>query len=217
MQTGTIRSKYILGRVRDILGLKDESRIGNDQIFAIATEKSRDLAESLMIIESSMSLSIVANTNTYDLTTSGGNPTGFYRVKLIAPPLTDRTTMVELDRNEIDFYQRYTRVSTGLPIWYYSLWGGTMTMYPIPTASSTWTIYFYKSPTTVISKSVAPETPSSFDSTIVYGTVAELAPMVSRADLAQNYIEMYIADKQRAIEAFRATRTENKQITYQDF
>lgn len=216
MQTGVTRSKYILGRTRTILGLKTDSPVGNDQIFFTATERSRDIAESLLCVESSMSLSIVANTSTYDLTTSGGNPTGFFHLKLLAAPLTDRTTVIEKDPGEFDFFRRYTRVSTGLPIWYINIWNGTLTFFPTPSASATWTLYFYKSPTTTISKTVGPETPSPFDTAIIYGTVSELALMAGKDNLGALYMQKYEEEKQRGLEAWRGTRTEPQQIVYQD-
>lgn len=216
MLTGVSRSKNILARVRTLLNAHGDDPLNNDQIFFTATEKGRDIAESFMCVESSLSLSIVANTATYDLTTSGGNPTGWYRLKYLAAPSTDRTTVLEKDKGEFDFFKRYTRVSTGLPIWYINIWGGTLEFYPTPTASATWTLFFYKSPTTTISKTVAPETPSAFDTAIVYGTIAELAPLLGKTDVAEFYAGLYEAEKMRGLNAWRGQRSEPQQIIYQD-
>lgn len=210
MFTGTQRSKNILTRVRIALGNPDDLKMPSDNIFFIATEKQRDIAETYMVLESSMDLSIVANTADYDLT-GGSVPTGFFRKKLIAPPSGSRSIIFELDVNEFDFYKRYTRVSTGLPIWYVKIWQGTLTFFPTPTATETWKLFFYKSPITTISKTVAPELSSSFDSAIVFATVMELDPAQF-----EKYLPLYEQALERAINSYRATRTEIMQLTYRD-
>jgi len=216
MLSGTDRSKHILSRARMILGTADDTMVQSEQIFLIASEKQREIAEEYNVIESSMTLPIVSGTTNYDLTTSSGNPTGFNRLKLLAPPLTSRSIIYELDVNEMDFYQRYTRVSTGLPIWYIKIFQGMLSFFPTPTATENWTVYFYKSPTTTISKTVGPETPSAFDTALVFGAVAELAPSLGKPELAQLYLPMYEQEIEKGIGRYRGTRTEMKQITYRD-
>lgn len=216
MQAGTTRSKYILARVRDILGLKDESVIGTDQIFAIATEMSRDIAETYLCVESSMNLSVVANTASYDLTSSGGSPTGFFRLKLLAAPSGATTIVSEYDLNDFDFSKRFSFATTSASVWQINLWAGTLYFFPTPTSTATWVVYFYKSPTTVMSKTVAPETPSCFDTAIVYATVAELAPIIGKGDIAMNYLQLSLAQKQSGMERFRSTKSEPNAIQYQD-
>lgn len=216
MLSGTDRSKHILSRTRMILGLNDDTIVQSEQIFLVASEKQRELAEDWNCIESSMSLAVVSGTKDYDLTTVAGNPTGFNRLKLLAPPMTSRSIIYELDVNEEDFYERYTRVSTGLPIWYIKIFQGSLHFFPTPTATETWTVYFYKSPTTTISKTVGPETPSAFDTALVFGTVAELAGGIGKPDLVSVYMPLYQQAVEQAITRYRGTRTEIKDIIYRD-
>ena len=219
MILGTDRSKNILARVRMLLGQNDDTILNNDLVYAVATAKSVDIAETYMCVESTLTLPVVSGTNTYTLTALAATPTvstGFFRLKLLAPPLTSRVTIVEFDVNQFDFARRYMRVSTGLPIFYINIYGGVLTFYPTPTVTENWTISFYKSPSTVISKAVGPETPSSFDTALIYGALSELAPLAGKGDQAMIFMQMYEAEKQRGLEAYRGTRTESQMITYQD-
>ena len=142
MFSGVQRSKNILARVRALMGQLGDDADTNDMIFALASAKQIDIAESIMCVESSMSIPIVAGTADYDLTLNGANQSGFFRKKILSPPYTSRATIIEIDVMEWDFMRRYARVSTGLPIWYIKIFQNTLTLYPTPNATENWTLYF---------------------------------------------------------------------------
>lgn len=215
-QTGVTRSKYIRDRVGSILGTFGDDPIGEDEIFFIATEKSREIAERFLCVESSLNLSILAGTADYDLKVSGGNPTGFHRLKLLAAPLNSYTIFEEVDMNLWDYTVRYARAITGLYRIIFKIWNGVLSFYPIPNQNGTYTLYFYKSPTTVISETVAPETPSMFDSAIIYATVAELGIQVGKKDLVGEYLQLFENEMTRANENWRTTKQMGNQILYHD-
>jgi hypothetical protein len=215
MQSGTIRSKNILAKSRVLLGAEDDGTLSNDEIYFFATERARDIAERYLCVESSMNLSVVANTASYDLTSSGGNQTGFFRLKLLAPPSDSLVVVSEISKEDFDLRTRFSFASANL-YQEFTIWNGTLYFTPTPNATETWVVWFYKSPTTVISSSTAPETPSSFDTAIVYGTVADLALKLKKDDAAF-YLEKYEQELIGANERYRGTKTLSHQIIFQDF
>jgi hypothetical protein len=198
------------------MGQTDDNQDVNDLIFSLATQKQVDIAESLMCVEAHMTLPVVSGTQDYDLSLDAlSAQTGFFRLKILSPPFTSRSWIKELDILEWDFMRRYARVSTGLPIWYIKIFESVLSFYPTPNATENWTLYFYKSPITTISKTVAPETPSSFDTAIAYDVARQLW-MGKDPKRAEAMHQFYLVEILRAEEAFRGRRTEDKQITYQD-
>src|ERR1041385_3031115 len=121
MQIGTTRSKYIRDRVRSILGTFGDDPIGEDEIYFIATEKSREIAERFLCVESSMTLTTIANTADYDLT-GGATPTGFHRLKLIAAPSNSFTIFEEVDLGTFDFTTRFARALSGIYRILFKIW-----------------------------------------------------------------------------------------------
>jgi len=218
MFTGVQRSKNILSRIRALMGQMDDAEDNNDMIFALATAKMIDIAETIMCVESSMTLAVVANTASYDLTLDGSsNATGFFRKKLLAPPLSSLITIEELDINDFDNLQRYAGTSPGLPTWYIKIFAGTLTFYPTPTATQSWTLYFYKSPTTTISKTVAPETPSSFDSAICACVASQLWAQKGAKAQVEAMEMLYDNEFARGIQSWRARKTAPMFVTYEDY
>lgn len=218
MFTGVQRSKNILAKVRAYLGQLDDTDGVNDLIFALATAKMIDIAETYCCVEATGTLAVVANTADYDLTSfdSGTTQSGFFRKKLLSPPMSSRATIQEQDVNEWDFQKRYGRVTTGLPLFYIKIFKNILTFNPTPTATESWTLYYYKSPTTTISKSVAPETPSSFDSAIACDVAAHLWAQKGNEKASLMYATKAANEEARGVESWRARKTEAIQITYED-
>lgn len=210
------RGEKILNRVRLRLPQNINSQITEGQIFAVATEVSRQLAEEFMCVETSFSLSVVANTASYDLTTNGGSATGFFRMKLIAAPLTSNARFVEMGVDDFDVQERYSNTSSAAAYdQYYKIWNNTLKFYPTPTSSATYTIYHYKTPTTTISTSVTPETPAQFDDAIVFGTLEELLS-VYLSDASDKFSLKYYSAKSEAFLRWRDTKTTSYNIVYSD-
>lgn len=212
MQSSTIRAKNILWRVRNRLkGLEDKD-LNDELIFSIATEKMRDIAESHLCIEASFSLSVIAGTSSYDLSTTGGDTpteTGFYRLRLLVPPSSTVLGGEEVDLSVFDQITRLSPIAHSRDIFPYKIVNTTLTFTDAPQESGTWTVHYYKSPVSVMSKTVGVETPSAFDTAIIYGTLDELVPgqYESRAEF----------ELQRAIERWQSSKSQRYAIEYQDF
>jgi len=218
MFTAAIRSAQILSRVRTLLGQIDDTEPSNDLIFALATLKMIEIAEEHLCVEASATIPIVSGTAAYNLTSfdAGVTQSGFFRLKLLAPPIASLVTIEEQDIVDFDFQKRYGRTSTGLPVWYIKIYDDTLTFNPTPGTTESWTIYFFKSPTTTLSKTIGPETPSSFDTAIAYGAASELALRKGNADLSAKLDALYEEKKQKAMEAFIGQSSIPRTIQYYD-
>ncbi len=206
------RSQSLIARIKTIGetgGLKfDNMHVTNDHIYRLADMIQQRLAEDYLCIESSFSLSVVANTSTYDLTTNGGSATGFFRMKILSPPVGTTVLPVEIDLPFAEEITRSALSTTGFQVLYYRIWNGQLKIIPTPTSSATWTVWYYKTPTTEISSSTAPETPAVFDNSIVYGVLSELSPIMTGK---------YEIEAKRALNGWRAKHSTDIQIQYQDF
>lgn len=209
------RGEKIYSRVWNKLPQELRKEIAPSKIFAVATEVSKTIAEEFTCIESSVSLPIVANTASYDLTTISGSTTGFFRLKLIAPPTTSNTKFTEFDSDSFDNLERYSSTTIQAYDQYFKIWDDTIKFYPTPTSSATYTIYYYKIPTTTISTSVSPETPQQFDNAIILGTLEELLAS-DFGDLSDKYSMKYMQSKSECFLNWRNTKTTSHNVVYRD-
>ena len=201
------RTKKMLDRIQMLLGLTDQVKIPPTTILGFMDDAQSEIAETTLSVESSASLTVAASATT--------EPTGFYRMKLIALASGTLIQPEEISVNDYDAMTRYTFSPPASVGMYFKRWNGTITFYPTLSAG-TYTCYFYKTPSTNCSTSVDPETPARFDPSVEYYSIYHLAPFVGKLDLVSLYKGLYDASLKDAIQSQRRTKPGIYQIAFHD-
>jgi hypothetical protein len=166
-------------------------------IFDVAQEGQKRLAADFLCIEKSASVTFTSG--------SGAEPTGFYRLKQIKLPTTQVWQPTEVTGEQYDDLLRGYFSGGQTPSWYWR-WGGNILLYPVPSTGS-YTVYYYGLPTTTISTSVDPETPSYMDEALIFWTVKELADGAGKKDMIGLYEGKYRAELERLRDVYRRSKT----------
>jgi len=147
---------------------------------------------------------------------AGATSSGFFRMRYIQLPASFQFQLEEVSPINRDAFEREPLTSTGQSPLFFSLYNNVITFYPEPIANATYVIYYYKIPTTNISASAEPETPSHFDAALFYGATAELAPVVG-SDQIGYYSQAYSNEIGRAIGVQRTRKSVPHQIFFHEF
>jgi hypothetical protein len=197
------RSTKIIDKAMLVVG--QNNPVASDVLlYKVATDVSRRIAEETLSIETSDTLSITASETDYD------EPSGFYRLKALHTPGSTLFGTQEVDRSELDTIEQNTPNLGGGTICF-ARWGGQMRFYPQPSAG-TYTLYYYGLPTSTMSSSSEPETPSYQDDLIFYGLMCEILPLVGKFDMVQYYESKYGQEFQRCLNSHRRTKTTSLEI-----
>ena len=121
----------------------------------------------------------------------------------------------EVSIEEYDYITRSITFPAPQKPLYFKRWNGTFTFYPTPSDNS-YTLFFWKIPTTNMSSSVDPETPAVFDPVLEYMSVSKLAPFVGKFDLVPIYDGLYRREMDHAVESRRRTKRSSHSIYYHD-
>jgi len=201
------RSKKIFDRIKLLMGV--DHTLDDSLVFQIMTEAQTDIAEGNLCIETSDTLPILSNTATYD------EPNGFYRLKLIALSNGLVIEPEEVDKKEMDNIQKLSPfIGVGRIV--YTRWNGQITFYPTPSATDTYTLYYYAIPTAAMSQSSEPQTPPIFDKAIQYGALIDIFLLTGKQDQVPLYTSLYGQELQRAMTSWRRTKTTSLEIYPQE-
>lgn len=204
------RITKIYERIEKIVGVNDAASTSVD-IYDSLNDVQRNIAIDTLCLESSSTIT----TNSSGVATE---PTGYFRLKRIVFPDNTEIFPVELDVQEYDViqHQLFTNIST--TVQYYKRWNGSFTFFPNP-GVQTWTIHFYKTPTSTIDASTDPEIPQYMDKMLEYGAITQLLLYKNdEASLAkaQMYTALYEGERARRIAEWRRTKTVSNEIYYHD-
>lgn len=170
-------------------------------VFQTIDSYQKRIAEEVLCLEGKTDLSINSSGEATE-------PSGFYRLKFIERPSSLRINFApeEVDPVEFDYIKRVITGSGGLSQYYFKRWNGTLTFHPNPGAV-TWTIHYYKVPTTNVSSTVDPEIPTMFDKALEYAVISELMPFAEKFEAAQYYRGLFEMELNRVRTSFRRTKT----------
>lgn len=203
------RTKAILGKATYFLGKDFYNQPGLLELaYDIISDCQRKLAEETKCLEGTTTYSVVAEQESY------AEPSGYYRLNNIALPSGQYLPLIEIDEFALDRLKKlYVTGSPQAPL-YFCRWNGNIIFYPAPKASGTYTMNYWKTPTTTPSASVDPEIPSMFDTALYYNLIAELAPaeVINKPDIATLYLARYEQEKRRALEAWRGTKSQHYRV-----
>lgn len=204
------RTKLIRDRCRAFYGLVNGS-IPNSINLDLYIYDTIDAIQK-RIAEETLCLEVEANLSIAD--SIAAEPSGFYRLKFVELPSSSTNFIPdEVDPLEFDHLTR-TAVDSPLGYYWFKRWDGNIEFFPRP-GTATWSIHYYAVPTTNVSASVDPETPSIFDKAIEYGVLADVAPTTAKPAAGGVYADMYGREFERARSAYRRTKTVGLSI-YQD-
>jgi hypothetical protein len=112
--------------------------------------------------------------------------TGFYRINFIELTTGYTQDLKQVNRGMLKWLKLNGGDPKTVPT-HFSVYDNSVEFWGTPDKAGTYTVHYYKVPTTTISALVNPETPERFDPIIKYGTICELAPMIGKYDLATYY------------------------------
>lgn len=204
------RSKKIKDRVKLILGVDTE--ISDSGIYSIADTITQNIAEETLSIEKNASLSVVSGV--------ADEPNGLFRIKIVVMPSSTYLQPIEVDVITYDEYSRVNPISSAFVPKIYKRWVNTsgvnkLTFFPSETA--TYSVLYYATPSTNISDSIDPETPSRFDNLIYYGVVSELLPIKNKLEEATYFIQLYKQEIELVKNSQRKKTAVSNIIQYYDF
>lgn len=136
--------------------------------------------------------------------------TGFYRINFVQLPSGSTQNLKQVNRATLTWLKLNGGTPTTKPT-HFSVYDNTIEFWYTPSAG-TYTVHYYKTPTTAISSSSNPETPERFDPLIKYGAICELAPMVGKFDLAAYYAKLYADEMQKAPTKEELTKSQFNKI-----
>lgn len=203
MPTGD-RSKTILTRVQAAVAGLDQGSLSllqktvtPTQIFDLAQEAQRRLATELLCLEKDATVTFTSGV--------GAEPTGFYRLKQIQLPTTQTWQPTEVSAEQYDDLLRGYFSGGQTPAWFWR-WNGSIRLFPVP-ATGDYTVYYYGIPTTTISVSVDPETPSYMDDALMFYAIRELAVAAGKNDLVGFYGKMFESERDRLQGMWRKSKS----------
>jgi len=204
------RITKLFERCQKIVGVNDPSVTPVD-IYDGLNDVQRQIAQRLLCLEA---------TSTITTNSSGvaSEPDGYYRLKRIVLPDNSYIFPKEIDVQEYDVLQHllFTDISTSVQ--YFKRWNGSFTFFPNP-GVQTWTIYFYKNPTTTITSSDDPEIPEYMDEALLYGTLGQLLLYKNSAEglaASKMYRDLYEREMKNLVDRWRGSKTNSNEIYYHD-
>jgi hypothetical protein len=200
------RTTRIVDRVQ-LLFDPDNKKVTKALINSFIDDAQSEMAETTLCIESSATLTVAASSTT--------EPTGFYKMKLIAMASGQLSQAEEISVTDYDAISRFTFNSIASPTIFYKRWNGTLTFYPTLAAGS-YTCYFWKTPSTNVGSTVDPETPARFDPQLEDYTVYHCAPFAGKPDYVALYKKLYDDGLKDAIISQRRTKPGVYQIEFHD-
>ena len=162
-------------------------------------------------------------TSTPTVTISGGGganePSGLFKIKVVIMPSSTYLQPIEVDAITFDEYSRVSPVSSSFIPKIYKRWIDTsgikkLTFFPSETA--TYSILYYAIPTTNISSSIDPETPTRYDNLIYYGVLSELLPIKGKLDIATYYRGLFINELETSKNLQRKEKSTTNLISFYD-
>jgi hypothetical protein len=154
------------------------TQIPEDTIYDIMGDISQKIAMESLCIEKLETVLVSSSTI--------AEPDAFFRGKLLQLDTNLSFQLVEIDVEDFDNVSRYTFSGAAQTPLYYKRWNGTITLYPSVT-SDYYPLYYYAIPQTTPSRTIDPETPVYMDKAVEYGTIAEVAIMAGKNDIASAY------------------------------
>lgn len=199
------RTGKILSKVHYILATYDQGKLTDllnnlpiQFVLDVLQNGQTRLAADLLCIEKSGTLTTVSGV--------ASEPTGFYRAKLVKLPTGQWLQLNEVSVPDFDLLERNVIGTAEQTPLYYKRWAGSITLWPTP-ADTSYTFYYYGVPSTTVSSSVEPETPTYMDDALCFWTVKELSAVVNRMDLMGAYEAKFTAETERAMRMWRGTKT----------
>ena len=132
----------------------------------------------------------------YTDTIIAGAETGFYRINFIETPHTWK--LKEINRGSLTWLKRNSLTAPAVAPTHFSVFDNSVEFWYTPDVAEIYMVHYYKVPTTIIGDTIIPETPERYDTTLIYGGIAELAPTVGKFDLATYYGKKYDDDMKEA-------------------
>ena len=180
------RSKKIKDRIKLITGISN-TEMPDSMIYSIADTIVERVAEETLSIQKNDTLTVTSGV--------ASEPTGLFRIKVVVMPSSTYLQPIEVDAITYDEYTRVNPISSAFVPKIYKRWvdaneAKKLTFFPSETA--TYSILYYAIPTTNISSTIDPETPTRYDNLIYYGVLSELLPMNGKLDVATYYRGLFI-------------------------
>ena len=201
--------------------------IQKNQPLAVLSGGSGATATATLSGATVSSLTVVSAGSGYTsaptVTISGGGganePSGLFKIKVVIMPSSTYLQPIEVDAITFDEYSRVSPVSSSFIPKIYKRWIDTsgikkLTFFPSETA--TYSILYYAIPTTNISSSIDPETPTRYDNLIYYGVLSELLPIKGKLDIATYYRGLFINELETSKNLQRKEKSTTNLISFYD-
>jgi len=204
------RSKKIKDRIKLITGISN-TEMPDSMIYSIADTIVERIAEETLSIQRNDTLAITSGV--------ASEPTGLFRIKIVVMPSSTYLQPIEVDAITFDEYSRVSPVSSSFIPKIYKRWIDTsgikkLTFFPSETA--TYSILYYAIPTTNISSSIDPETPTKYDNLIYYGVLSELLPIKGKLDIATYDRGLFINELETSKNLQRKEKSTTNLISFYD-
>lgn len=164
---GSLTVSEIAIRVKRQFGDEYGAQITDDDILRWVNDAMRDIALKNNLLPVKSSTALVAGQQDYTL------PTDLVTLDTIR---YGTTKLQPLSQQEADEFMDTTTTNTGTPL-YYSRWGSTISLYPIPDSSAvsggSLALYYNREPNAVTDLSSTPEIPRVYHLRLVEYCIAQ--------------------------------------------